>query len=447
MSASGTDDTDWAGLLDSASSGNGGGLNLTLTPDALQAGARACHVLLSDVMGYLSAAQGIAGLPRDVTSDGIVHDSPYASQWGTTAFGSLGALFGVFNGKMTDVVNALQNHQQILTDMGETFNAAAQAYQQAEVNNSDLFTVPSSGSHIDLTQDLSSGPVAGTDGYWGADPHYATGAGSGVTMDPTAATQVSPESSLFWQDLPDYANIADIIDKYNGLVSVLADQWQSMAGQLARSITTFQNSVGPVYKGWGGSAASVAQSAVSGYVNALNDTATSMTDMFNVVANTNEFLYFVWQHMPKWSEIEPFSVYNAQDPSGNSLPTGDRNWVWDNGTSMTLQTVDTFLDSGDSSTSNQGYKNGMNTIVLENIPYIVDPNTVDGASGNLSGDYNYNPTGSSSTGSSGDDSSGDDNNSSGNNNDSGSSGTGNNNTGGSSGNNSGSTGEIGRAHV
>jgi hypothetical protein len=412
MSGSGSDDTDWAGLLNGANSGS-----LTLNPSVLGTAAGACETLLKTVMGLITAAQGMTPFPTTLS---ITKNWSISSQTGTqtTNFASLANLFAVFNNKLTDLVTALQNHQQILTDMGDTFNAAARKYKGAEVANASLFSVPSSGTSVDLS---SPTPPAATDGEW-TTPVYATGVGSGVSAD--SSISVPPEPSSLFTDLPDFANINDLIQKWDGTIAWVAGQWQVLYRTWSNAVFTFQSTMSNLFgpSTWSGAAASVAQTSVTSYVTAAQTMGTSMQNMYNSIANTVEFLWYVHQNIPTWGDetgygngsIQPFTATTTVattnpmtgEPTSyttnNTPPTGDLHWTWTNGT---LSSVDTWWDT---TSSSQGYAGGLAAIV-KSIPVITDPNTADSATGNLSGDYNYNSgsgSGSSSGSGSGSDSGG-----------------------------------------
>ncbi|WP_026343402.1 hypothetical protein, partial [Nocardia sp. BMG111209] len=190
MSGTGIKDTTaWPTLLDNAVGGT-----LLFDASSAQACITACHTLLATIESLLTTVNGTHTPSKPLityASDAYnTHSSAPVVHTDNDTIGSATSFRHLLQNKWAELAQRLRQHKQIVTDMGKTFAAAANAYELAETTNHDNFEliVPTTGdpytfnTNNPITPNADNWPNEAASGPTGlhnfvADPHAATVAG------------------------------------------------------------------------------------------------------------------------------------------------------------------------------------------------------------------------------------------------------------------------------
>ncbi|MFE5464489.1 hypothetical protein, partial [Nocardia sp. NPDC056564] len=280
-----------------------------------------------------------------------------------TSLASMAMLFEKFDRKLTiELVGVLQNHRAIVTDMGNTFTAANKRYASTEGANANTFQPPTTGTPWwDTIATYNSTPAAD----WKEGPGLPTTAGSGVSFDTRAKTDIESliESGNYFGLLA-FANIAEMIAKNGGTTFWIAGEWNAFAEIWRRSAQKFTDTIGHVFTNgyWQGTGADNAIGFLDKYNTATQTLHRAMLDMSHVIGNTANFNAFIWSHLPRYDQF----TYNTDHTV---------KYVNNKQATSHLPRVQTFWNTGDDTSASKGYVTGIKQLATL-IPTLPDPNTL-----------------------------------------------------------------------
>ncbi|MGV9616614.1 hypothetical protein [Nocardia xishanensis] len=285
----------WSGLRNQAQAGY---LKFD-TSDALAA-ARACADLVDDLLGMAAT----------VTNLRLDDFAPI----GTLTSGTQLAM--AFTAKGNRLRTILQDHADIVTDMGETYIAAGKAYANAEGESEGDFE-----ALHDLKMPTVAGPYTpGARKPGGPDAEFdrANGGFAWIGKDgkphvQNANAESFPASLKDYQGEKDPGVTANIENKDSLAFSELyelgrdldpapvlaaAGTWHSMANDLLGKLNTFVNAINTGTEAWEGQGATAAAAAITNYSEGVQPLVTSMIAMSQNLDYSAQWLHLTKLSMP-----------------------------------------------------------------------------------------------------------------------------------------------------
>ncbi|WP_068053878.1 hypothetical protein [Nocardia xishanensis] len=285
----------WSGLRNQAQAGY---LKFD-TSDALAA-ARACADLVDDLLGMAAT----------VTNLRLDDFAPI----GTLTSGTQLAM--AFTAKGNRLRTILQDHADIVTDMGETYIAAGKAYANAEGESEGDFEALD-----DLKMPTVAGPYTpGARKPGGPDAEFdrANGGFAWIGKDgkphvQNANAESFPASLKDYQGEKDPGVTANIENKDSLAFSELyelgrdldpapvlaaAGTWHSMANDLLGKLNTFVNAINTGTEAWEGQGATAAAAAITNYSEGVQPLVTSMIAMSQNLDYSAQWLHLTKLSMP-----------------------------------------------------------------------------------------------------------------------------------------------------
>ncbi|MCU1642230.1 MAG: hypothetical protein JWN03_2505 [Nocardia sp.] len=361
--ATGSNQTGWPGLLNSAQHGNLKLLNVD--SKALQDLNKQCEDLVAIVLGLINVIKGLEWT-QYISSGGDGYWT-YNNHGVTTHLSSMRMLFQKIRDNSTlDLVGVLQKHQTIVTDMAHTFINADKQYSTAEGQSAVTFSTPGAKDLGGPTGPMSqSRPISGGEWMKGT---FSGGGGSGVGFDSRAKDAIGPtiESGSFFQ-LKDFANISAMFDRADGHIWDLAGTWHQIGQTWGEAVETFRTNNQAIFKNenWQGAGAESAVKFLNNYITAGTDLQKAMLAVATVLADTGDFNLYCWGHLPRYDQMHFDSNDNVKDVNHFAADkdlAAARTW-WD----------------GHESGGAKGYVDGI-ALLAGMIPAFTDPN-ITGSSG------------------------------------------------------------------
>ncbi|MEV0341164.1 hypothetical protein AB0H49_19275 [Nocardia sp. NPDC050713] len=285
----------WSGLKNQAQAGY---LKFDAA-DALAA-ARACADLVDDLLGMAAA----------VTDLRLDNFAPI----GTLTSGTQLAM--AFTTKGNRLRTILEDHADIVTDIGETYIAAGKAYANAEGESEsdfkalDNLKMPTEASTYTPGARKPGGPDAEFDkpnggfAWKGKDgkPHIQRADAESFPAslkdyqgekDPGVTANVENKDSLAFSELYELGRDLDPAP-----VLAAAGTWHSMATDLLGKLNTFVNAINTGTESWEGQGAAAAAAAIENYSEGVQPLATSMIAMSQNLDYSAQWLHLTRLSMP-----------------------------------------------------------------------------------------------------------------------------------------------------
>ncbi|MGV9818939.1 hypothetical protein [Nocardia xishanensis] len=285
----------WSGLKNQAEAGY---LKFD-TSDALAA-ARACADLVDDLLGMAAT----------VTNLRLDNFAPI----GTLTSGTQLAM--AFTAKGNRLRTILQDHADIVTDMGETYIAAGKAYANAEGESEgdfkalDDLKMPTVASPYTPGARKPGGPDAEFDranggfAWIGKDgkPHVQNANAESFPAslkdyqgekDPGVTANIENKDSLAFSELYELGRDLDPAP-----VLAAAGTWHSMANDLLGKLNTFVNAINTGTEAWEGQGATAAAAAITNYSEGVQPLVTSMIAMSQNLDYSAQWLHLTKLSMP-----------------------------------------------------------------------------------------------------------------------------------------------------
>ncbi|MEU2258682.1 hypothetical protein ABZ540_36645, partial [Nocardia xishanensis] len=321
----------------------------------------ACESFVADIIG-LSTATGQNFPPTIWTYDnsGEKLEKGGNPTKTVTTLESMRLLFERYEMKrLTELVEALKDHQTLITTMADTFSRAHSSYKNTDDANATTFNTPATGTdHWPRIWKEDSVPNSN----WSNGPGEPTTAGSGAPFDPNVKKDLEGFIEHGYQfGLYDFANVRLIIEKNAGNVPWIAGEWRAFADIWRHSVLNFKTAVSPVFTAghWQGEGAEQAVAFLTKYLDTAKSLENSMVSMSNVIGNTANFMSYVHNNLPFYSEIEV---------DENRVPTK----VGTHNASSHINVIRDFWDTGYDGTGRLGYRDGMSQI-MGWVPTFADP--------------------------------------------------------------------------
>ena len=363
----GTDDSDWPGLRTAAQEGQ-----LQFDPSVAVACYKACSTMIGNIESLMNTIAATTPSPSAPLFTSIIN-------YDTDAVPSPSNFRTLLTGKWTDLYNHLYQHKLILTDMGETFVSAANAYKGAEVVSADSFTTldPGSTSTIHPTLSLPSPPD------WSST--YASGSSSGsyslggsgssanlVGADNYATTIADTAEDGTSFNLANFYCIGQSITTNSNNLADAAAQWNAV--QIAWNnwaIDYHQAMQNALNSGaWTGNAATAAINAVTNYTSgAVPALGQTMGAMYQTLLELASLLNYLSGLMPTSGEfteaggtITGMTITNGNgsyetgsgcNPADNDVSTIQQAWsqAYPPGLRQIAAITPAFSDPGTTTTS------------------------------------------------------------------------------------------------
>ncbi|WP_054811301.1 hypothetical protein [Nocardia arizonensis] len=360
-----SDQTVWSGLLKGAQNGKLKLLNVDLAE--FKKLITACESFVADIIG-LSTATGQNFPPTIWTHDnsGEKLEKGGNPTKTVTTLESMRLLFERYEKKrLTELVEALKDHQTLITTMADTFSRAHSSYKNTDDANATTFNTPATGTdHWPRIWKEHSVPNSN----WSNGPGEPTTAGSGAPFDPNVKKDLEGFIEHGYQfGLYDFANVRLIIEKNAGNVPWIAGEWRAFADIWRHSVLNFKTAVSPAFTAghWQGEGAEQAVAFLTKYLDTAKSLENSMVSMSNVIGNTANFMSYVHNNLPFYSEIEV---------DDNQVPTK----VGTHNASSHITVIRDFWDTGYDGTGRLGYRDGISQI-MGWVPTFADPITLTAA--------------------------------------------------------------------
>ncbi|WP_216897435.1 hypothetical protein [Nocardia alni] len=314
-SGTGTDDSQWPNLKTQANDGD-----LMFNSAVAVTCYNACSTLLGKIESMMNSVGSLATPTKPLVTD--------SSDSSTDAIGSAANFRTLLIDKWSDLYNDLYQHKLIVTDMGETFQAAANAYSSSEDTSADTFNTLDPGSTGSTTIESDSSTVSPPDynstygsGSSGSTGYSLGGTGSAdlVSADSYATTIADEAEDGTSFTLQDFIYIGESITDNSASLSSAAEQWNSVQSTWDEWATTFHEDIQQALNSgeWSGSGASAAVSAVDSYVNgAVTSLGQTMGAMYKTIVELMSLLQAIYKQMPVAYSYTYNSEYGTYSGSG-----------------------------------------------------------------------------------------------------------------------------------
>ncbi|WP_216897433.1 hypothetical protein [Nocardia alni] len=392
-SGTGTDDSQWPNLKTQANDGD-----LMFNSAVAVTCYNACSTLLGNIESMMNSVGSLTTPAKPLVTTNSNPD--------TDSLGSAASFRTLLKDKWTDLYNDLYQHKLIVTDMGETFEAAANAYTSSDNTSADTFNTLDPGSTGSVTIDNSSSEVSAPDynstygsGSSGSTGYSLGGTGSAdlVSADSYATTIADEAEDGTSFSLDDFFHIGQSIDDNDPSLSSAAEQWNSLQTTWDSWATTFHEDMQQALNSgeWSGSGASAAVSAVDSYVNgAVTSLGQTMGAMYKTIVELLSLLQAIYKQMPTEYQYDYASGTGTYSGSGY---TGDGTYYTQSGCHSTSHDVSTLQQIWSSL-----YPPGLQKVAAIT-PAFSDPGTQSssGASGSSTGSSGSSGSSSGASGASG----------------------------------------------
>ncbi|MQY24975.1 BPTI domain-containing protein [Nocardia aurantia] len=331
MSASGgiTDTTQWPTLLSNANDGS-----LLFDASSAQACITACQTLLGTIESLLATvtslhtpSKPLITYASDAYNTRNLH--PPTLHTDNDTIGSATSFRHLLQNKWGELAQRLRQHKKIVTDMGDTFAAAAKAYETANQVNVDNFHLIDPANTTPITFDTNNPLTPNADNWPNEAASGPTGVNHNFHADPHAASVAGEAEPGSMFNLAQFYFMAMSIKQNNPTLALEATQWSQLATKWNTATDDFYNSTYNTLTdtaSWSGEGSAAALTAVDNYYQSAQDLGTGMKSIYTAESYLTDLFANLYKTLPQWWSDVYWGHWGGCSGNDNNLSTVQNHW-------------------------------------------------------------------------------------------------------------------------